>query len=101
MIPEKTSEGEVLKVNAKLLSAFVLGGAAWWLIPSKSEMWGLNLLSILLGLAASRKFVEAFLAIRKIRVRMRAVSAMKQDTVEPKSSSLVSEDALRKAGMIE
>ncbi len=101
MTPEKSSMDQVVNVNAKLLSAFLLGGTAWWLWPSTPELWGLALPSILISLSASGKLVAALKAIRKTSARVRVVSTLKQDSIEPKSSSLISEDELRKAGMIE
>ena len=101
MTPVKTEAGAVLNANAKLLSAFLAGSAAWFVWPDGPEWWGFAILSALLGLLAARKFVEAFLAIRKISARNRAITTLTRDTIEPKSSSLVSKDELRKAGMIE
>lgn len=101
MKPDKTSVGEVFMVNAKFLFTFLLGVTAWWVWPNSLKWWGLGFISITFGGAAVRMFVEALIGIRKINERERAVAALNQNTIEAKSSTMISEDDLRKSGMIE
>lgn len=101
MKPDKTSVGAVFMVNAKFLLTFLLGVTAWWVWPESPKWWGLGFISITFGSAALRMFVEAIIGIRKINERERAVSALNKNTIEPKSSTMISEDDLRKSGMIE
>ncbi|HBS27836.1 MAG TPA: hypothetical protein DD827_12065 [Gammaproteobacteria bacterium] len=98
---DKTSVGAIYMVNAKFLLTFLLGVTAWWVWPNSLKWWGLGFISITFGAAALRIFFEAIIGIKKIRTRERAVSTLNQNTIEAKSSTLVSEDDLRKAGMIE
>jgi len=98
---DKTSMGAVFMVNAKFLLTFLLGVTAWWVWPNSLKWWGLGIVSITFGSAALRMFVEALIGISKINEREHAVSTLNQNSIEAKSSTMISEDDLRKSGMIE
>jgi len=101
MKTEKTSVDAIFLVNAKLLLTFLLGVTAWWVWPNSLKWWGLSFISITFGNAALHMFIRALRGIRDINERESAVAALNQNTIEPKSSTMISEDDLRKSGMIE
>lgn len=98
---DKTSVGAIYMVNAKFLLTFLLGVTAWWVWPNSLKWWGLGFISLTFGSAALRLFVEALIGIRRINERERAVAVLNQNTIAAKSSTMISEDDLRKSGMIE
>ena len=97
----KTPTASVLTVNGHFFQAFLLGAFAWWLWPSSPEWWGFGLLSIILGVGAFGKTIEALRAMVKIYGREKELARLAATSRAPDPSDLADENALKNAGMID
>jgi len=93
------SSGSTLKINLMMLQAFLSGVVAWWLWPDKLIDWVWGFLSIILWAScvgsATRALAEMYSAYR----RDKKIETMMAMGSQPKSSAVVPDDALDKAGM--
>ncbi|PHR55175.1 MAG: hypothetical protein COA47_14355 [Robiginitomaculum sp.] len=99
MTPGKTTFGAILKVNGKLLLAFILGGLAWLVWPSKPEWWGFGVFSIIVGMAALRTSIDALITIAKLYAREKEFAAFTELLKPVTPSEMADKDALKAAGM--
>lgn len=101
VLTNQQTRGAIFKVNMLLLGSVIQGAIAYWFWPSSKEWWMLYIYSVLLGLAAITTFIKALKMIWQIYRRDSIFGAYRKKGGEQKSSQMASEEALRKAGMIE
>ena len=93
------SSGTTVKINLLMLQAFLSGIAAWLMWPDRLIDWGWGFLSIILWSScigsSGRSFVEMYAAYKRDK-KIKVMLAMGS---KPKSSGVVSDDELDKAGM--
>ena len=99
MKPHQSALSTIVKINAKLLSAVILGILAYFSWPADPKWWGLGVVSIASGLAAIGLIIEAVRAMSFLFTREWVMSEYMAQGDKPKSSDLASDNALKDAGM--
>jgi len=97
----KTPVSSIAAVNGNFLTAFLLGASAYWLWPSSPEWWGLGLFSIILGVGAFGKTIEALRAMVKVYGREKELARLAASSRAPDPSDLADQSALKDAGMVD
>ncbi|MEM9761906.1 MAG: hypothetical protein AAF968_05260 [Pseudomonadota bacterium] len=100
MIASGTHLATLWEINAGQLRGCVGACCAVWLWPQDPAWWPLGVLSLLFGLGALRSFAAAWRTILDLYANERAIAAVERDAVAPKSSTVLTERALRKHGML-
>lgn len=86
---------DIVRINGHLLACVICGVGAYLIWPTSIEWWGFGFLSIVLGICAFKSLVRAFRLMRKLK----RFADYEADRAKPKSATLASAEALRKAGM--
>ena len=97
----QSSFGTIIQINFKLLFAVVFALVAWVLWPINAKWLGLGVISIFMALAALSLVIEAVRLAIKLYVRDKTLAEFEQLGNRPQSSTLVSEEVLRDAGLID
>jgi len=100
MSDRKSSLGTIVKINMTLLAAVTCAFIAWAVWPARLEWWGFGLMSIIIGLAAPANLARAITLMVQLYHRDKAIAAFEATNKKSDPSKLVSDEALRKAGMI-
>jgi len=97
----QNSHGTVFQINVKLLLATGFAFVAYWIWPDSMRGYGWGFLSICLGGAAFGLLVETIRMAVKLYARARTLDEFERLGKKPKSSRLVTDDALKNAGLID
>lgn len=95
----KSATGTVIKINVGFLQGLLFGGIAWWMWPDHRFSFGWGLLTIVSALIASAFLIGALLGMIRLYKREKVIAQYMKLGERPKSSTLASDDALKKAGM--
>lgn len=101
MIRFQRSVGAIATINGQLLGGAFYGAASWVTWPSSPEWWGFGIISILSGIAAFGMVIQALRGMTALYLRDRALSQFEAQAKTQKNADMASDDALRKAGVID
>ncbi len=101
MTPYQSSFGTIIQINFKLLLAAAMIFVAYYSWPTSAKWYGFGLISICAGLAAIGLVIEAVRAMTKLYVRDKTLAEFEKLGNKPKSSTLVTDDAMRQAGLFD
>lgn len=91
--------GSVLKINGLCLYGLATAVLAWWSWPNAGDYFAWYLLSAISGLVALGSFIGAVKLMIKLYRRDKVLAAFSAQGESPKTSTVVSDDVLDKAGM--
>ena len=91
--------GTIVQINAKLLYFTFLGWMSYYTWPIHPQWWGFGLLSIFTGLAAVALLVNVLRMMFHLYQRDKTLAAFQAQGNQPKTSSVVSNDRMREAGL--
>lgn len=89
------------KVNLQFGGALVLGFLAWLAWPSESGHWAFFYVSFLLAGAAVSGIINGTRLLLEFRGKRRRLAGYRQKGEAPKADQLATDDARRRAGMVD
>ena len=99
--PFRRSAASAFVINFAMLGAALFALAGWHLWPSSWDNWQAGLLSIFAWLFAVSAAIRALRMIVQRYRHDRALAEFQALGAKPKSSQMVSHDALKKSGMLD
>lgn len=98
-VTEDTGSNKVWRINGLQLHSFVCGFFSWVTWPERFVDLGWGFLSILLGAACLVSFIQAGKEMRAAYRLQKRIAKQLKTGRQQHSSTLASEDVLKKAGM--
>ncbi len=95
------SFGTIVSINAHLLGAVLYGWLAYVLWPTDIIWWGFGFISMICGFGSGLALIEALKKMTALYVRDRALASYRAQAKSQTNAELASNDALRKAGVID
>ena len=92
--------GIIVRINFKLLYAFILACSGYFIWPTDPRWWSLYLLSVLMIASAFGLLVESIREAIKLNIAKKRWAEIMARGNAPKNAKLASIDDLRKKGMI-